>query len=67
LPGFTFGETGSLSAIFFAFAGPTPSIATVRFGAESFCGGGSFFAELFFAAFRGAALREAALTGMEKA
>jgi hypothetical protein len=67
LPRFTFGATGSLAAIFFAFAASTPSIAALRFAAETFCGGGSFFAVLFFAAFRGAALREAALTGMEEA
>lgn len=44
LPGFDLGETGSLAAIFFAFAGGTPLIAAARLDGESFWGGGSFFA-----------------------
>lgn len=57
-PGFVLGETGSLAAIFFAFAGGTPSSAALRCAGESFCGGVSLFA---------AALREAVFAGMEKA
>jgi hypothetical protein len=36
LPGLDFGATGSLAAIFFAFAGGTPLMAAVRFVGESF-------------------------------
>lgn len=50
LPGLILGEMGSLTAIFFAFAGGTPSIAAWRCAGESLCGGRSFFALLFFAA-----------------
>ena len=53
LPGLALGEMGSLAAIFFARVGGTPSIAVLRFAGESFCGGGSFFAILFFAALAG--------------
>ena len=46
LPGFDFGATGSLAAIFFAFAGATPVMAALRAGADNFCGGVKPLADL---------------------
>lgn len=55
LPFLIFGETGSLAAIFRAFAAGTPSMASLRLAGVSFWGGvrpwaGCFLVALFEAA-----------------